>query len=175
MDRFGHFIRSLVPALGLAVFCLAAIAFAQTPPQTLQHASPAPVAAPKTPAAAKPRAHLTPKQLADGVLGKRVYGAGGEDMGLVTDVLVNHAGEPIAAVIDFGGFLGLGSRKIAIDWRLLRFHPGNDKRPITLSLHKAQLQAAPAYEPGKPAKILGAPIVSPAVRTEQSPDHHGQK
>ena len=30
-----------------------------------------------------------------------------------------------AAIIDFGGFLGVGSRKIAIDWRLLRFDPAS--------------------------------------------------
>ena len=38
---------------------------------------------------------------------------------LVVDVLVDRSGLPLGAVIDFGGFLGVGSRKIAIDWQLL--------------------------------------------------------
>jgi hypothetical protein len=55
------------------------------------------------------------------ILGKAVVGSNGEKLGLITDVVVDRDGRTRAAVIDFGGFLGVGSRKVAIDWRLLRF------------------------------------------------------
>jgi hypothetical protein len=42
-------------------------------------------------------------------------------MGRIVDLLVDETGKPRAAIIDFGGFLGVGIRKIAIDWHTLRF------------------------------------------------------
>src|SRR5258706_12586912 len=52
----------------------------------------------------------------ESVLGKDVLNAAGENLGRIVDVLVDRSGHVRAAVIDFGGFLGVGSRKIAIDW-----------------------------------------------------------
>jgi len=42
-------------------------------------------------------------------------------MGRIVDVIVNRDGQVRAAIIDFGGFLGVGNRKIAVDWRALNF------------------------------------------------------
>lgn len=95
------------------------------------------------------------------VLGKQVDGPTGEDMGQLVDVLVDDAGRPVAAVIDFGGFLGVGSRKIAVDWRLLEIKPGDAKHPVTLRLDRAALQTAPEYKapvgPSQPTDIVGPP------------------
>ena len=44
-----------------------------------------------------------------------------ENMGRIVDVLVVRSGQVRAAIIDFGGFLGVGSRKIAVDWSALHF------------------------------------------------------
>src|SRR5476649_2568781 len=57
----------------------------------------------------------------EGILGKEVRSATGEDMGRIVDVVVDRSGQVRAAVIDFGGFLGVGSRKIAVDWGALSF------------------------------------------------------
>ena len=81
------------------------------------------------------------------VLGKKVRDASGKDMGPVVDVLVDRRGLPLGAVIDFGGFLGVGSRKIAVDWHLLSFNPDDRKAPIELSLDRAEVKAAPEYKP----------------------------
>lgn len=89
-----------------------------------------------------------------GVLGSAVRSAADEDMGRVVDVIVDHNGDARAAVIDFGGFLGVGSRKIAIDWSAMRFN-GLDR--VTLDLTRDQVKAAPAYEAGsKKIIVLGA-------------------
>ena len=74
-------------------------------------------------------------------------------MGRVVDVIVDRSGTARAAVIDFGGFLGVGSRKIAIDWSAMRFS-GLDQ--VTLDLTRDQVKAAPQYEEGKPIIVLGA-------------------
>jgi PRC-barrel domain len=80
-----------------------------------------------------------------GILGKKVAGPDGKDLGLIVDVIVDVNGKPRAAVIDFGGFLGVGSRKIAVDWRLLNFAPDRADGQIWLSLDRAEIQAAPEY------------------------------
>ena len=86
----------------------------------------------RTTGGGKPEAGAPPKNLkpiapeeAVGILGKKVYGPAGEDMGMVVEALVDGDGRPRAAVVDFGGFLGVGSRKIAIDWELLQFRPAD--------------------------------------------------
>ena len=57
------------------------------------------------------------------------------------------AGQVRAAVIDFGGFLGVGSRKIAVDWNALDFAADGDKRDVvTLELTRDQVKAAPEYK-----------------------------
>jgi len=89
-----------------------------------------------------------------GILGSAVRSATDEDMGRIVDVIVDRSGTTRAAVIDFGGFLGVGSRKIAIDWNAMRFTGLNR---ITLDLTRDQVKAAPAYEAGsKSIVVLGA-------------------
>jgi hypothetical protein len=120
---------------------------------------------------AKPETGAPPKNLkpiapeeAVGILGKKVYGPAGEDMGMVIDVLVDGDSRPRAAVIDFGGFLGVGSRKIAIDWELLQFRPADRTQQVRLGLGRADVQAAPEYKPsGQPAEVVAPPPPPPEV------------
>src|SRR5262249_48645487 len=54
------------------------------------------------------------------ILGKEVRSASDQAMGRIVDLLVDEGGQPRAAIIDFGGFLGVGIRKIAIEWTILK-------------------------------------------------------
>lgn len=144
---------------------LAAIALAQAPSQVPQpeppkadsvqpekFAPPQPAVPPGTPASAT----VFDKSYVQGVLGKDVRSATGEDMGRIVDVVVDRAGEPRAAIIDFGGFLGVGSRKIAVDWNALHFSPSDKPSEVTLDLSRDQVKAAPEYGDKKPVVVLGA-------------------
>ena len=94
---------------------------------------------------------------AHGILGRDVRSSTGEDMGHIVDVIVDLAGTVRAAVIDFGGFLGVGSRKIVVDWTALDFaHLADKSDHITLDLTKEQVKAAPEYKEDKPVVVLGA-------------------
>src|SRR6478736_6404140 len=94
---------------------------------------------------------------AHGILGREVRSAANEDMGRVVDVIVDREGSVRAAVIDFGGFLGVGSRKIVVEWSAIRFGGVSNKRDsITLELPKAQFSAAPEYKEEAPVIVLGA-------------------
>ena len=92
-----------------------------------------------------------------GILGREVRSAANENMGRIVDAIVDREGKVRAAVIDFGGFLGVGSRKIVVDWNALRFGSVANKRDsITLELTKEQVTAAPEYKQDAPVIVLGA-------------------
>jgi hypothetical protein len=61
-----------------------------------------------------------------------------------------------AAVIDVGGFLGVGNRKVVVDWTALHFAPADQPNRISLDLTRNQVKQAPEYKPGKPVVVLGA-------------------
>ena len=70
-------------------------------------------------------------------------------------------GQVRAAAIDFGGFLGVGSRKVVVAWSTLHFMPAEENRQITLNLTRDQMRNAPAYQDGRPVVVLGA--LAPSV------------
>jgi hypothetical protein len=94
---------------------------------------------------------------ARGILGRDVRSTTGDNMGRIADVIVDRGGQTRAAVIDFGGFLGVGSRKIVVDWSALRFgNVANKSESITLGLTREQVRAAPEYKDDQPIVALGA-------------------
>jgi len=99
---------------------------------------------------------VLPYQDVQAVLGKEVRSSADEDMGRIVDVLVDQAGHVRAAVIDFGGFLGVGNRKVVVDWSALHFAPADQPDRISLDLTRNQVKQAPEYKPGKPVVVLGA-------------------
>jgi hypothetical protein len=125
------------------------------PPPSPQQNTAAP-AAPKAPAP-PPSVTIIGAREAHGVLGRDVRSPADEDMGHIVDVIVDRAGVVRAAVIDFGGFLGVGSRKIVVDWNALHFgHVADKGDSITLELTKEQVIAAPEYKEDQPIVVLGA-------------------
>jgi len=115
-----------------------------------------PAAAPKEPVPPPSVTVIAPRE-AHGVLGRDVRSPANEDMGRIVDVIVDRTGTVRAAVIDFGGFLGVGSRKIVVDWNALHFGRVAEKGDsITLELTKAQVAAAPEYKEDTPIVVLGA-------------------
>jgi hypothetical protein len=95
------------------------------------------------------------------VLGKEVRSVADENMGRIIDIIVERSGQVRAAVIDFGGFLGVGSRKIAVDWSILRFGSGDKSDRVVVDLTRAQVKAAPEYKEGKQVVVLGAAAAIP--------------
>jgi hypothetical protein len=146
--------RILIAVVAAALAVLAASRAADEP--TTQGSKTPPQDAAKEPA---PPASVTVIGARDahGILGRDVRSAANEDMGRIVDVIVDREGTVRAAVIDFGGFLGVGSRKIVVDWNALRFgQVANKSDSITLELNKEQVMAAPDYKEGAPVIALGA-------------------
>lgn len=101
------------------------------------------------------------------LLGKGVRGANGDEFGRIIDVVIDKDGRPRAAIIDFGGFLGVGSRKIAVDWRALRFNTDGKPGRISLQLSRNQVRVSPEYKAGEPIVVLG-PASPSAPEGEQA-------
>jgi hypothetical protein len=99
-----------------------------------------------------PRPRMTVLYGTESVLGKTLIGAGGERAGRIVDVLAGPNGQVRAAIIDFGGFLGVGSRKIAVDWSDLKF----DGSRISVDLTRERLSRAPEVREGRPVFAIGA-------------------
>jgi hypothetical protein len=113
------------------------------------------------------------------ILGKSVRSSAGEDMGRLVDVVVDRDGRPRAAIIDFGGFLGVGSRKIAVDWGVLKFAHDKDKGDlITVELTRDQVKAAPEFKEGSSLVVLGpgtAPSPAPGAAPNPEPKPQAQE
>jgi hypothetical protein len=108
-------------------------------------------------AAGEPSMTVLDHRDVQGILGKEVRSATDEDMGRIVDIIVDRTGHVRAAVVDFGGFLGVGSRRIAIAWNALRFPPdGNKVERVTLEWTRDQVREAPEYRDDRPVVMLEA-------------------
>jgi PRC-barrel domain len=96
------------------------------------------------------------------ILGKKVQGQDGEDLGRVVDVQADASGRVRLVIIEFGGFLGVGNRRAAVDWSLLRFHPDDPERPLSLAVDSKEVQNTPEYRQASHPQALMAPIPAPA-------------
>jgi len=105
----------------------------------------------------QPSVTVLDTQEVQGILGREIRSTADENMGRIVDVLVDGQGMARAAIIDFGGFLGVGSRKIAVTWQALHFVPQAEKRyGILLELTRDQVKPAPEYKEGKPVIVIVA-------------------
>jgi hypothetical protein len=147
------------PAAALAA-AIALIELAAAIPISVAQDSPAPARTDQpdvSPPDVAPAVPILESHELQGILGKEVRSATDENMGRIVDVVVDRSGQVRAAVIDFGGFLGVGSRKIAVDWNALRFpRPGDKAGRVTLEFTRDQLKAGPEYQDGKAVVVLGA-------------------
>ena len=153
---------ALIVVLAAGAACGASRAAEETPTAKVEPNASPPAPPPEVPAVPKdaappPSVTILGPSDAHGVLGRDVRSAADEAMGRIVDVIVDRDGKVRAAVIDFGGFLGVGSRKIVVDWNALHFGKvANKKDSITLELTKAQVAAAPEYKEDAPLVVLGA-------------------
>ena len=84
---------------------------------------------------------------AEDMEGAALYGADDDSIGEVEDLIVTTDGQIEQAIVDVGGFLGLGEHRIAIDFdelQVVRSDDGSDLR-VYVSATKEQLEAREPY------------------------------
>lgn len=85
---------------------------------------------------------------AEDLTGARVYGPGDEDVGEISELLMTDDGKLDRAVIDVGGFLGMGERSVAVTFdelQIVRMEDGSNLRVYIDSSQEA-LEQQPEYE-----------------------------
>jgi hypothetical protein len=89
------------------------------------------------------------------VLGIEVRTGQVHNVGRIVDLLADPGGGVVAAVVEFGGFLGVGTRKIAIAWRDLQLATEGGRFVAILDIPRDRLRGAPEYKRGEPTVVAG--------------------
>ncbi|BEP43789.1 PRC-barrel domain-containing protein [Variovorax sp. V15] len=80
----------------------------------------------------------------DRVEGTTVYNAGGEKLGSIDDLMIDKlSGQVRYAVLEFGGFLGMGKDRYPIPWSMLKYDTAQEG--YVVPLQKETLEGAPRY------------------------------
>jgi sporulation protein YlmC with PRC-barrel domain len=75
-----------------------------------------------------------------------VIGSDGRKLAEIDDFILSSAGKVDAVLVDFGGFLGVGKKEVAVAFDGLKFLSDNDgKRYLQVNVTKEQLEAQRAY------------------------------
>ena len=113
--------------------------------------SPAPSVAPTV----LPAEQVAPVELT-GLLGHIVVAAEGNEVGHIVDMLADGQGRVRAVVLDVGGFMGVGNRKVAVAWSALRFASGAKGPVVSIVIAPDRIKSWADYIAGRPVAILGA-------------------
>ena len=101
------------------------------------------------------------------ILGRTIRDPDGTEVGRIVDILVDDQGTPRAALIDFGGFMGVGNRRIAVAWRALKFLPAAQQHQIRLDMTADQIKETPEYKPAprpdSPPLTMAVPPQPPGI------------
>lgn len=160
--------NKLATLTALAALALSpAVALAQSPttPDATPPAATDPAAPPAAPAPAEkmpssPPANptvvpTTPKfvesqqsgqMLSSDLIGTDVVTSNDEKLGDISDVLLEKDGKAVAAVIDVGGFLGIGAKPVAVSFDSLTMAPSDSGQKIVVALTKEELNNAPQFK-----------------------------
>lgn len=97
------------------------------------------------------RATLTDAPLtAEDLIGTNAYGPADEHLGAIGDVILGQDAKTVEGVIiDFGGFLGIGTKPVAVAIENLRYAiDANNNKYLFVNVTRDQLDKAPAYDAG---------------------------
>ncbi len=81
---------------------------------------------------------------ADTLIGSKVTNAADENVGDVTDLLLDEDGKVVGVILSVGGFLGIGDKHVAVNWEEIELQDQGEQ--VMISMTKEQISAAPAFE-----------------------------
>ena len=80
----------------------------------------------------------------DRVQGTAVYSTGGDKLGSIDGLMINkQSGQVRYAVMEFGGFLGMGTDRYPLPWSMLKYDTTLEGYVVPLT--KDKLEQAPRY------------------------------
>ncbi|WGD30000.1 PRC-barrel domain-containing protein [Ancylobacter sp. WKF20] len=84
--------------------------------------------------------------LGSDLMGTAVVTSNDESLGSISDVVIDRDGSIVAAVIDVGGFLGIGAKPVAVSFDSLTPTPTDNGQKIVVALTKEELNSAPEFK-----------------------------
>jgi len=105
---------------------------------------------------------------ASSMIGQDVYSPDNKSIGKVADLVLQEDGKTRAALIDVGGFLGVGSKRIAIAFADIKVSPDKDnpdKPLLNVAMTKDQIQQAPEWQDRTAAATGAAPATDQPATT----------
>ena len=82
---------------------------------------------------------------ASDLIGMNVQGPDGKKLGDIKDLVIDpEEGAVDYAVLEFGGFAGMGDKYFAVPWEALQLDQTNKK--LSLDVHKKDLKSAPGFD-----------------------------
>jgi len=83
------------------------------------------------------------------VEGTKVFNTTGEKLGSIDDIMIDkRSGQVRFAVLEFGGFLGMGTDRYPLPWDMLKYDTSLDGYVVPLD--KTKLEGAPRYDDQAP-------------------------
>jgi len=86
---------------------------------------------------------------ATNLIGADVKTSTNEDIGSVSDLIIDSNGKIVAIVVGVGGFLGMGEKDVAISWSNVTKTGSGDDQQLQINGTREDLQAAPKFEKRK--------------------------
>ena len=158
----------MLKSVVLAAFltCGAMGAYAQTTPSP--QPSPAPAAAPADRTVSTGDFNAKGDMASSALIGTKVRNANKESIGKIDDIYLDKDAKVTDVVISVGGFLGVGSKDVAVKWSDITVGQEDNSVVLTTSLTKEALMALPDYtktERRKPAppETAAAPPARPTA------------
>lgn len=84
-------------------------------------------------------------RLASKLIGTDIRNKADESIGSLSDIVFDENNRVRSYVVSVGGFLGVGSKYVAVDPSVVMMTPDKDKTKIVIDTDKDQLRAAPEY------------------------------
>jgi predicted outer membrane protein/sporulation protein YlmC with PRC-barrel domain len=110
---------------------------------------------------------------ATSLIGKTVYGPDDQSIGEISDLVLQKEGETRVALIDVGGFLGIGEKTVEIPFEEIKVQRGTESNAdpkLVVAMTKDQLEQLPEVETDSAA----APATASDTDTEQASNQTGE-
>jgi sporulation protein YlmC with PRC-barrel domain len=89
--------------------------------------------------------HQANEMRASKLIGTNVVNSANESVCEVNDIMLSKDGQVAAVIVGVGGFLGMGERNVAVDFKSLQTRQDGDNLQVVMNTTKESLKSAPEW------------------------------
>lgn len=83
---------------------------------------------------------------ASNLIGADVKNSAGEEVGSISDLIIDQNGQVVGVVVGVGGFLGMGEKDVAIGWDDVRKSGAADEQELQIDVTREELETASEFK-----------------------------